>query len=97
MTTPDQDWRVVRLEGVHDLDSFYGELSRALDLPDWFGANLDALWEVLMELDRPTRLELPEIERFRRRHPKAWARVSSVLTDRAAVPPEEAVPFSVVS
>ena len=35
---------------------FYAELRRALDLPDWTGANLDALWDVLTDLTEPTAL-----------------------------------------
>lgn len=38
-----------RLNGrtLRSLDGFYDELSRQLSLPEHFGRNLDALWDVL--------------------------------------------------
>lgn len=33
-------------------------LGRALVLPEWWGRNLDALYDCLTDLDRPVRLEL---------------------------------------
>jgi ribonuclease inhibitor len=30
------------------MDNFYDELSRQLAFPDYFGRNLDALWDVLV-------------------------------------------------
>ena len=34
-------------QALRSLDSFYDELSRQLSLPEHFGRNLDALWDVL--------------------------------------------------
>jgi len=32
---------------IHSLDDFYDQLAPQLHLPDYFGRNLDALWDVL--------------------------------------------------
>ena len=36
----------------------HAELARALDFPDWYGANLDALYDVLTDLEVPVRIDL---------------------------------------
>ena len=46
------------LPEVARTSDFYAELRRGLDLPDWTGANLDALWDVLTDLTEPTALVL---------------------------------------
>ena len=53
---PPDGWRVAVLHEVERTRDFYAELRRALDLPDWTGANLDALWDVLTDLTEPTAL-----------------------------------------
>ncbi len=92
----DAGWTVARLGQVHDLDSFYTEISEALALPSWFGHNLDALWEVLMDLEGPTLLHLSDTAAFARRRPEAWRRLSELLAERSELPVAEAVPFAVV-
>lgn len=90
-------WRLARLGPVHDLDSFYNELSRALGLPSWFGHNLDALWEVLVDLDQPTLMSLVEAESMMRELPTAWRRLLNVLRERADLPPSGGVAFAVLT
>ena len=29
----------------------HAEIARALDFPDWYGANLDALWDMISHMD----------------------------------------------
>lgn len=45
-------WTVRELDThqTHDAASFYDQLVTQWDLPDWFGRNLDALWDVLGDL-----------------------------------------------
>lgn len=45
-------WTVRELDTcrAHDAGSFYDELVTQWDLPEWFGRNLDALWDVLGDL-----------------------------------------------
>lgn len=90
-------WRVARPGPIHDLDSFYSELSDALGLPSWFGHNLDALWEVLVDLDRPTMLAMIEAESMMTERPKTWRRLIEVLTERADLPPSDGVAFALVT
>lgn len=85
-------WRTVRLGPAADLDAFYREVSDRLGLPDWFGANLDALWDVLTDLDQPTALVLERWTRFATVRPADWSRVLDVLTERTETTP----PFAVV-
>ena len=92
----DAGWTVARLGRVDDLDSFYIEISEALALPSWFGHNLDALWEVLIDLERPTLLHLTDTAAFTHRQPEAWRRLSDLLAERSELPVAEAVPFAVV-
>ena len=47
----------VRCAGL-DKEAFYAALAEALELPDWFGANLDALYDVLTDLEMPVRIDL---------------------------------------
>lgn len=45
-------WRALRLDttGVESVADFYDEVTRAWELPTWFGRNLDALFDVLGDL-----------------------------------------------
>lgn len=52
------------LRYCEDRESALRELGRALDLPGWFGANLDALYDALTDLDGPgwiIAIELPKV------------------------------------
>ena len=60
-------------------------LERALDLPEWWGRNLDALHDCLTDLGRPVRLELRGRERL---EAAAYGRrLLRVLQDSAAETP----------
>jgi RNAse (barnase) inhibitor barstar len=45
-------WRIARIDGAQatSLKSFYEQLARTLDFPDYFGHNLDSLDELLNDL-----------------------------------------------
>lgn len=45
------------LQGKHDRRQVLVEIGRALELPAWFGANLDALYDSLTDL--PERIDAP--------------------------------------
>lgn len=85
-------WRTVRLGPSADLEAFYREVTVRLGLPDWFGANLDALWDVLTDLDQPTAFVLERWTHFATVRPDAWSRVLDVLTERTETTP----PFAVI-
>ncbi|HEY5783888.1 MAG TPA: barstar family protein [Microlunatus sp.] len=85
-------WRVAVLPEVERTRDFYSELRRALDLPDWTGANLDALWDVLTDLTEPTALIWRRYATFAMARPGLWPRILAVLEERAAQDP----PFALV-
>ncbi len=41
-------------------DALHAALAEALDFPDWYGANLDALYDCLQDLDDPVHLHLTD-------------------------------------
>lgn len=48
---------IIDAADMRDRDSLHLVLKEALNLPDYYGRNLDALWDCLMEI-RPARLYL---------------------------------------
>ncbi|TDT32783.1 barstar family protein [Naumannella halotolerans] len=87
-------WRVgvLRTEGIDDRRTLLLAIGRALDLPDWYGANLDALADCLTDLDRPTALVLDSWPRPT--EIPGWDAVVDVLTDR--VRDQERAAFALV-
>ncbi len=85
-------WSAVVVPPVASTAEFYRELAAAADFPDWFGANLDALWDTLTDLRGPTALVLERWTRLARAEPHDWSRILATLEERAAISP----PFAVV-
>ena len=48
-TDADQDAIILDLEGVSDKEDLYSRIRDAIEVPDYFGNNLDALYDVLTE------------------------------------------------
>lgn len=44
--------------GLETKDALHSALAEALDFPDWYGCNLDALCDCLTDLDDPVHLHL---------------------------------------
>ncbi len=65
-------------------NAFYDFLSVKLALPDYFGRNLDALYDVLTELSEPVRFYLPA---------DACEAVAAVLRDAAEANPAVEIRF----
>ncbi len=84
-------WRVAVLPEVGRSRDFYAAVRQALDLPDWTGANLDALWDVLTDLTAPTALVWRRYATFAMARPEPWRRILDVLEERAALQPPFAV------
>ncbi|GLI39954.1 barstar family protein [Geobacter hydrogenophilus] len=69
---------------VHSLNELYDELARQLPLPDYFGRNLDALWDVLStDIEGPVELIWEDSEHSKRSMGKDYERVVSLLRDLA--------------
>lgn len=84
-------WRVAELPELTRRGDFYAALRHALDLPDWTGTNLDALWDVLTDLTEPTVLIWHRYATFAMARPEPWRRILEVLEERAALEPPFAV------
>ena len=84
-------WRVAVLPAPARTRDFYAALRSGLDLPDWTGTNLDALWDVLTDLGEPTALVWRGYATFAVARPEPWRRILEVLEERAAQDPPFAV------
>ena len=85
-------WSTVVLPPTTSTAEFYRALAAAAGFPEWFGGNLDALWDTLTDLTDPTALVLEGWTRLARAAPGDWPRIFAVLEERAAIGP----PFAVV-
>ena len=84
-------WRVAPVPVGPTTPELYAGLAAGLDLPSWFGGNLDALWDSLTDLSAPTVLVLTGWPRYAAAEPAAWARLVELLRERAELDPPFAV------
>lgn len=77
-------WRAVEVGATGSLGGLYEQLQRALPFPSHFGANLDALFDVLCEIDRPTALVWYGWSGLAQHDPGGWRRLVRVLGIRSA-------------
>lgn len=82
----DRGWRLALMPASTSDDALWDGFVVALGLRAWFGRNLDALDEVLGDLDRPTALVLARWSMYARARPEQWDRLLLVLKDRASQP-----------
>lgn len=82
-------WRVAVLPAVADLPAFHRRIAAVLDFPAHYGANLDALWDCLSELEGPTALVWQGWADLAIGEPQQWARLLGVLRARAEEGAEE--------
>lgn len=79
----------VDCSGIRDAKQLHSCLARFLNLPEWYGHNLDALFDCLTELPSPTQLFL---HRWNSAAP--WAPgFEAVLTDAGKACPDLTVVF----
>ena len=79
-------WRALQLDTteVDSVPAFYDEVATSWDLPEWFGRNLDALFDVLGDLtDLPTVLVWDGLRELSDVDPMHAAAVLDVLRDAA--------------
>lgn len=84
-------WSVTALAPFDDMAGFYTEIATRLQFPDYFGRNLDALWDCLRAIKEPTAVIIPWTG-FASADPGSADRLLAVLTERA----EAAPPFAVI-
>ena len=74
----------VKLAGkaIRSLDEFYGEIAKKLRFPDYFGRNLDALWDVLTtDVKGPVELTWEDSEASKKSMGKDFEKVAALLRD----------------
>jgi RNAse (barnase) inhibitor barstar len=84
-------WSTALLGPASTTEGFYDEVAAALDLPEYFGRNLDALWDCLTDLETPTVVIVSEWTRFAEARPSRWAAILDVFAERCSRPPDFAV------
>ncbi len=84
-------WATAVLPAVETTHDFYAQIAGVLQFGDYFGRNLDALWDCLTDLEEPTALILSDWTRLARARPRKWAAILDVLAERCALPPAFAV------
>ena len=70
---------------------FYRGLAEAMGWPGYFGANLDALWDALTDLRRPTAVILERWTDFAQARPARWDAIMAVFAERCEIAPSFAV------
>jgi ribonuclease inhibitor len=64
------------------LDEFYGEIAKKLRFPDYFGRNLDALWDVLTtDIKGPVELAWEDSDVSKKSMGKDFEKVTALLKD----------------
>lgn len=87
-------WQALRLDSTHvgSVSSFYDAVAASWGLPDWFGRNLDALFDVLGDLTRvPTVLVWDGLRQLADVDPVQASAVLDVLRDAVGQAPSFAV------
>lgn len=79
----------VDLDGVLDKAALMDRCARALDLPDWFGNNWDALADVLSDPDRwpggPVVVLVHNWRPYAEARPEEWGTAAEVFATASAV------------
>jgi ribonuclease inhibitor len=69
-------------KSIRTLDRFYDEIARLFHFPDYFGRNLDALWDLLTaDIKGPVELIWEDSATSKKSMGKDFARVSALLRD----------------
>ena len=80
-------WDAREVAAARSTPELHAALAAALALPAWYGANLDALWDCLADLDEPTALVLAGWDGFVRREPSGARRFVDLFAERARQDP----------
>ncbi|GAB3697911.1 barstar family protein [Mariniluteicoccus flavus] len=83
----DAGWRTGVVEGAGTKPEVLAAIGRALSFPDYYGRNLDALWDCLTDLAEPTALVWRDWSVLALEHPADFAAIREVLADRTREEP----------
>jgi RNAse (barnase) inhibitor barstar len=90
-------YRVVDLAKARDRATLFAELDRALELPDHFGKNFDALADVLEDRDWLGKagmvIVMQHSAEYRSSHPHEWSTLQELLDEACEFWKERMVPF----
>lgn len=70
-------------EKVQDKERLHGWLSESLGFPDWYGGNLDALYDCLTDLSEEVRLVIVHGDKLREALGPYWDRLFQVFSQAA--------------
>lgn len=87
----DAGWRTVTLASPKDKTEVLAALARELDFPDYFGRNLDALWDCLTDLGEPTAVVWNDWGSLLLQAPDDWAALLELLEARTEEEPDFAL------
>ncbi len=90
----DKGWHVALVSGATSQAEALDAVGAALRFPDYYGRNLDALYDCLTDLTQPTALIWVGWEPLAVHNPAEWAKVVAVLNQRVTASGLQ--PFSVV-
>ena len=79
---------IVDLTGVYSADDFHKVLRETLPLPDYYGDNLDALYDVFTEWSGPSRIEFQNTGEMEAFMPKYLRALKRLCEDAAEENPE---------
>jgi ribonuclease inhibitor len=69
-------------KSIRSLDRFYDEIALLFNFPDYFGRNLDALWDLLTtDIKGPVELIWEDSATSKKSMGKDFARISALLRD----------------
>lgn len=71
----------VDLSGVSDRDGFHRRLQDSIPVPDWYGKNLDALYDVLTQMPVPVQIRLLGWQGLAEAQPLYFDRIRRVFCD----------------
>jgi len=71
----------IDLSGVSDRDGFHRRLQESIPVPDWYGNNLDALYDVLTEMPEPVQIRILGWQELAEAEPLYFDRVRRVFRD----------------
>lgn len=73
---------VLDFSGVREFAEVHLAIGNALDFPDYYGCNLDALWDCLIDIvTEPLQLEIRGFENIEARFPEEACRLLALLSD----------------
>ena len=69
-------------KAIRNLQEFYDEIARKLPFPEYFGRNLDALWDVLTtDVEGPVEIVWEDSAASKRSMGKAFDKISALLRE----------------